>query len=421
MSDWKKDDEALDELLNQMPKFTDHRSKEDVYNRVKQEVLGHEKESTKYSSRRIQSKWLPLAISIASVFLLTFLVSSYLNNNNSMKQYSTSEKMEQESSEEESTQSMDVTENAAITSEESKTESSDDMSKMTSIMESYIELKPIDKRYAVYEGDLNGGTVFHFSFNENAITVPVTIIIPKEQVDADFPDMKPNSLQLYERYASLINEESLGFTEYHPYKGYFVADNQLLKHYLPNEHGYDTASGTSVPYWSSLNEIFTDFDSIALLNEDGSPLEWDQVGILAEPSKLEGSKGQHNYYNYRAQNGNIYLTPNFSASYETITEAFSEMKNVDNDIYTSVIPSNITYSYEDREGIAVIKFNEPLDLESMEPNEATRLIEAFALTAASFGTEVKLENIVQEQWEIFNFENTLPTPLGPNGFIMSVQ
>ena len=57
----------------------------------------------------------------------------------------------------------------------------------------------------------------------------------------------------------------------------------------------------------------------------------------------------------------------------------------------------------------------------MEPNEATRLIEAFALTAASFGTEVKLENVVQEQWEIFNFENTLPTTLGPNGFIMSVQ
>ncbi|MEI4768425.1 hypothetical protein WAX74_01995 [Psychrobacillus sp. FJAT-51614] len=421
MSDWKKDDEALDELLNHMPKFTDHRSKEDVYNLVKQKVEAHEKEQKKHLSHKNLSRWLPLVVSIASIILITFLVSSYRNNDNSIQQYSTSKEMEEKSSEEESMQSMDRTEESAITNDESENESSDDMSKMTIKMESNIDLIPIDTLNAVYEEDLNGGTVFHFSFNENALTVPVTIIIPKEQVEVDFPNMVPNSLQLYERYASLINEEALGFTEYHPYKGYFVAENQLLTHYLPKDHGYDTASGTSAPYWSSLNEIFKDFESVALLNEDGSLLEWDQVGILNEPSKLEGLIGHHNYYNYRAQNGNVYLTPNFSSNYDTISEAFLDMKNVGNDIYTSVVPSTVTYSYENRDGVAVIKFDEPFDLESLEPNEATRLIEAFALTAASFGTEVKLENLVQEQWDKFNFNNTLPKPLGPNGFIMSVK
>ena len=118
---------------------------------------------------------------------------------------------------------------------------------------------------------------------ENALSVPITIVIPKEKIEVDFPNSTPNSLELYEKYAFEIDETALGFQEYHPYKGYFLAEDKMLKHYLPADHGYDTASGTAEPYFSSINEIFTDFDSLSRVNEDGSPIEWDQVGILDEP------------------------------------------------------------------------------------------------------------------------------------------
>ena len=58
------------------------------------------------------------------------------------------------------------------------------------------------------------------------------------------------------------------------------------------------------------------------------------------------------------------------------------MKIVDNDFYTSVIPSNVSFVYAEQDGVSIIRFDEPLDLESFDPFAATRLLEAFALTAA---------------------------------------
>lgn len=419
MSEWKKDEEALDELLNKMPKFTDQRSKEDVYNRVKMEIENQENNEKRGTTRVTISKWLPFAVSIASIFILTFLVSSFFNDKeSSMSKEITSKSIEQKSSKKFDMRSMDKAEEAAKTSDDMENESTNSMMTISSLDVNKIELVPLDKTNSVYEESLNEGTVFHFSLIENALSVPITIIIPKKQMEKDFPNMIPSSIQLYERYGSHIDEKALGFDEYHPYKGYFIVEGNILKHYLPFNHGYDSASGTNGPYWGSLNEIFTDFDSIEVLNEDGSLIEWDQVGTLNRPIKLDGNLGHHNYFNYVAQNGKSYLSPNFSSKYNSLSEAFLAMKESNNDIYTSVIPLDIKFDYANEDGKAIIRFTDPLDLNKMEPLAATRLIEAFALTAASFGTEVKLENVVQQQWEEFDLSKFLPIPLGPNGFIM---
>lgn len=252
MSNMEKEDRILDELLTNMPKFTDHRSKEEVLMRVQTELEDHKLEDKRKIISRSVSKWMPLVVSAASVILLTFLVSSYINEEKTMTEESKADR----SSKEESMRSMDVTEESveesrAIENDESKSkgqEQTNEMTTMASIVEYPVELLPLNtSTTAVYGDSLNGGTVFHFSFMENAYSLPVTIIIPKEQIAIDFPDTTPNSLQLYERYADMIDEEALGFNDYHPYKGYFVAENNVLKHYLPEGHGYDTASGTSVP------------------------------------------------------------------------------------------------------------------------------------------------------------------------------
>lgn len=418
MSEMKKDDDTLDELLTNMPKFTDYRSKEEVYNRVKMEVEAQVKKEKRKSTAVSFSKWMPFIVSVASILLLTFLVSSYINDtetsmskDSQYDQASPTSHMRSMDKEQESKEASVVEEEAA--------DQANEMTTMTAMVEPSIELIPLNKTTSVYADSVNKGTIFHFSLIENALTVPVTIIIPKEKMDVDFPGITPTSLQLYEKYASQIDEEALGFMEYHPYKGYFIAEDKLLKHYLPKDHGYDIASGASTAYRQSIDEVFTDFDSFLAVNEDGSPIEWNQVGLLNKPSELDGQLGHHNYYNYHANNGEDYLTPSFGISYNSISEAFLAMKTVSNDIYTSVIPPNVTYSYKEENGVAVIRFDDMLDLNKMDSLAATRLIEAFSLTGASFGKNVKLENVAQQEWAEFYLTKPLPVPLGPNGFMMN--
>lgn len=415
MSEKKTEDRVLDELLTNMPRFTDKRSKDEIYQRIKSEIETQEKTENRKRIGVSLNKWVPLIISVASVLILTVLVSSYINNNES----STADKAAESSTANDNMRTMEITEEASMDAVEE--EKSNDMTIMSGKVAATFELVPFGSpNTSVYENDLNGGTVFHFSLLENALSVPITIVIPKEQIENDFPSKIPNSLELYERYAFGIDEASLGFQEYHPYKGYFLAEGKMLKHYLPADHGYDTAPGTSRPYFSSINEIFTDFDSLLRVNEDGSPIEWDQVGTLDEPVVLTGSEQKVNYFAYKAFNEETYLTPNFDNTFATLTEALIGMKNPENDIYTSVIPNDVTYTVQEDKGF-VVRFDEPLNLESLDASEAYRFIEAFSLTAASFNQSIQLENVVQENWNGIDLTSPLPVPIGPNGFTMQTN
>ena len=418
MSNIENEDSKVEELFKNMPKFTDHRSKEEVYDRVRIEMEVHQKKEKRYKVNNSISRWMPIVISVASIILLSFLVTSFFTPESTMQESG----IVDPNSSEKNMRSMDVEEEKASEGKsEMAAEQNNDMAQMSSYVAAQVELLPLnDAKTAVYDDSLNGGTVFHFSLLENALSVPITIIIPKEQIENDFPNTTPNSLQLYERYAALIDEEALGFTNYHPYKGYFVAEGNVLQHYLPENHGYDTAPGTAVPYWTSINEIFIGFEAFARLNEDGTPIIWDQAGTLNEPTTLVGTSNR-NYFKYVAFNGETYLAPSFNNTFNTVSDAFENMKQSENDVYSSVIPNGVSYSYRDDNGIAIIRFDQPLDLTSLSPPDATHLIEAFALTAASFGTEVKLENVVQQEWEGFDLTTTLPIPLGPNGFMMNIK
>ena len=42
------------------------------------------------------------------------------------------------------------------------------------------------------------------------------------------------------------------------------------------------------------------------------------------------------------------------------------------------------------------------------------MIEGMLLTAASFDKQVRFENIVQNDWQGFNFTQPLPMPIGAN-------
>ena len=50
--------------------------------------------------------------------------------------------------------------------------------------------------------DAAGYTVFHLGLaSEAAASIPVTFLIPDSQIEEDFGDVEPNSLDLYMKYA----------------------------------------------------------------------------------------------------------------------------------------------------------------------------------------------------------------------------
>ena len=82
--------------------------------------------------------------------------------------------------------------------------------------------------------------MFHLGLaSEAAASIPVTFLIPDSQIEEDFGDVEPNSLDLYMKYAGKIDEEALGFYDYHPYKGTLSVDGDVLVQTLPSGHGYD--------------------------------------------------------------------------------------------------------------------------------------------------------------------------------------
>lgn len=77
-----------------------------------------------------------------------------------------------------------------------------------------------DLRTSVYEEQLEEASAFHIGLAGNdAESVPVTIVIPKEKLVEDFGKEAPTQVEMYNKYASKLDEQAAGFNELHPVKG----------------------------------------------------------------------------------------------------------------------------------------------------------------------------------------------------------
>ena len=89
------------------------------------------------------------------------------------------------------------------------------------------------------------------------------------------------------------------------------------------------------------------------------------------------------------------------------------MKIEENDVYQTAILPDVDYNVSDGDVVKIL-FTEPLDLQLVDPQRAMYMIEAMLLTAAGFDKQVRFENIVQTEWQGFNFTQPLPMPIGAN-------
>lgn len=419
------DGDQLENLLNNAPKLPDHRSKEDVLNRLladarlqdnphlheaihetidtveipleqRQQTTSIQEERAAMAKRKCKNSKIPIFISIASVFVLTLLAGMMMNNNSS-----------------EDKASFKAENYSTMTADEAEGIEKADAVLDTGVVANSTRMMSL--RTSVYEEDLTEATAFRIGLASSAAeSVPITYIIPNERVAADFGDEKPTTLQLYEKYAPQIDEEAMGFAEYHPYKGELKEQGEKLVHVLPEKNEYDGASATVSMYTGSLKDTFSDYKEVALQNVKGKAYEFSQAGEPSKPIKMSGAVNHYNYYLFRETNGVEYLSPDFRQTFETVTEALQAMRHKNDDVYVPVVPEGVTYAVTEVEDGVVVTFDAPLDLTKLDAVRATQLVEAMMLTAASFDKQLRLENLVQDSWEGFNFNEYLPMPVGAN-------
>lgn len=419
------DDDQLEQMLNNAPKLTDHRSKEEVLKRLLadarlqdnihlQEAMQPQADDKEQESsmpaqqddvlpiKRRKSRW-PMFSSIAAIFVLTIAGYLLFTNNAPVKDEANA-----------------PIENFSIQEDHEVSEGDNADGVMKANIGADDRARMLSLRTSVYEEDLANAVVFKIGLSGgNADSIPMTYIIPNEKLTADFGKKKPTTLQMYKKYAPQIDEEALGLANYHPYKGELTEEGETLVHVLPEKSEYDVASASVTKYLNSLKDTFSDseYKAIAIKQADGSAYEFSQAGEPSEPIPLTNAN-HYNYYLYTEENGTEYLSPDFHQTYPTVIEALLTMRDKKDDVYVPVVPDHVTYTVKEEEGGVVVTFDTPLDLSTLDAVRATQLIEAMMLTAASFDKKLRLDNVVQDNWEGFDLTQFLPIPVGANKQIM---
>jgi len=359
--------------------------------------------------RKKTKKWVPAIVAVAALLLIGILVPSMLGENEvAMKDQSSENKM-MKSEEADSSASGARLENESVSDEKM------DMGTMERSSITMTSETGETYHFAVYPKDVIDSTLFHLGLaGDQGLSVPITFVIPNSQIEEDIGFLEPTSYELYKNYADRLDESTLGFQEYHPYKGKIAAEDYAIIHQLPQGHGYDIASASLEVYLASLQDTFYGYQEVRFENEDGTATMFSEVGQPSTPLILNSGRNHFNYYMFEQQDGQQFLTSNFSQPQPSLSEALQQMKVKPNDIFQPVIPSTLDFDVKADNKLTTIKFAQPLNLDAMEPEKAMQMVEGMLLTAADFGEQLQFENVVQGEWNGFNFNKPLPVPIGSN-------
>lgn len=382
----KWDDDKIESLLNDFPDIEDDRTKEQVHAKL------FPPEKTKK-----QVTW-PRYLIAAVVFIgAAGLLYAMLTSNGSFDMATdTSTSEDSSDGSNELYQQSESAEETDSPTADSANESAESGNSATSMV--------AEERTAVYADDLEGHVPFTIGLTENAVVVPITFLVPAEDVEGQGP------VELYEQLAPLIDETALGFDEYHPYAGALASEGAAIEHRLPDDHTYDLASASINVYLESLLTTFGEAEVFRIFDEEGAPAEFDQVGPLEDITPAEGGMP---FYQFTLNNGTRYFIPDWNGDYESGSAALEALATSPNDLQQATVPESIGYSVRETEGQLIVAFDS-LDLASLPPAEVMRMIESMSLTAGSYGKELLFEGLVQSDWSGFDFTSPIPIPVAPN-------
>lgn len=393
------DENQIEQLLQQAPKMTDERSKDEVLQRLKESAVfdSHTEQQPVIVKKKMN--WKPLIASIASIFVLVFIVSTFMGNAPNFPEISNKDIANSEET--------PLHEPAAMRMMEDHSMEKDSIAP---------QIASMPMQTAVYEHQLQGVTLFTIGLaGDDAESVPVSFLIPNEVVERELDTQTPTKLQLYNQFAPIIKEQALGFKEYHPFKGRFTEDGNTLVHQLPDDHPYDAGSAALSNYKGALIDTFGDrYEQVLLTNIEDAQLTLSHIGEVDDSIALTGKTTNYNYFSYQMRDGSTYLSPNFRMSFSNVKDALLNMTTEANDIYHTAILPDVSFQVKVKKNIVTVTFDELLDLENYDSSQAMRMIEGILLTAASFDKEVQFKQIKQQDWGGFQFSKPLPKPIAAN-------
>lgn len=417
MNDNKWGELEIEKALQNSPKIQDTRSKEDIFKRLQQEGIFDEEIVTALEPQTpapiiIEKKKrniYPRIGYLVALFALIIIVPLLLTNNKANDSAGEAVNSSQEALDISDMRESEEIESFSTSEEENSMEGKAELSRAT------MEISN-DFRTALYEDEVVDETIFTIGLSSDAAeSVPVSLKIPQSFIEEAFEGVQPTYLQLYGVIAPLIKEDDLGFSDYHPFKGHFEEQGMRLIHYLPVNHPYDLGSASISNYMGALEDTFGNhYEEVLILNENGSPIEFSHLGILDEPVKISGIEMKANYFIVETGEERRYLSTNFRTRYATVEEAFSALAVESNDIYQSALIKDVAFSIEDRDTVVAVSFELPFDVYEQDEVRVMEMIEAMVLTAASFGKQTQFINIVQSNWNGFEFDTVLPRVLGVN-------
>ncbi|ANU28070.1 hypothetical protein [Planococcus versutus] len=381
-------DDAIEDLLKEFPEIKDNRSKKRVYNQLVQ----------RKSVKKPRKPWLPILIAALAFIAMGILVSSIISQNGI-----DFAQTKNDSSDAADESSATMKENNELSEVEDSNESESDQFSTAQVEDTV--------RTAVYESEISDQTVMTIGLTVQAIVVPVTFLIPAEEIASDFKSLVPTSLELYQKYADDINEKALGFDNYHPYIGTLEKTTTGIRHMLPQDHQYDKASASIGIYFNTLSASFNDADQIEVVNKDGSAAEFSQIGPVESRVPTQENLA---YYSVAAKNGDIYLAPGYDMPFASVSEAISSLTKSPSDLYSGTIPEDLVFQVIETDKLVTVRFETEVDLNAINQLDAVRMIESLTLTANSFHKEAKIEGLQPVNWNGFDFSLPLPIPIAPN-------
>lgn len=397
----KWDDENIENLLKDFPAIKDERPKEDVYKRLQQA----------HKPQKKSKHWIPYLVAALAFITFGVLLASMMGQNSNESAFDMSGS---EGSEESGESHSAAVENGGAESESAEMESSEAADTEESA-DSFNTTENTDfqAESTLYPEQIEDMplSLFTVGLTENAVVVPVSFIVWHDRLEQDFGTTEVAAVDLYNRYAADLDEQALGFDDYHPYIGTIAETADGIEHTLPADHGYDMASASMGVYFNSLSASFSEAAEISIIDEAGNAANFDQVGPVQpiDPAGLNLA-----YYAYTTTEGSDYLAPGYDMPHDNAVDALNAMKTSPNDLYASLIPEGLAYSVSETDEAVIVDFEEAVDFDSFDQQAALRMIEGMVLTADSFGKELIFNNTAAPGWNMFDFTEALPVPAGIN-------
>ncbi|MBP2240719.1 hypothetical protein J2Z40_001278 [Cytobacillus eiseniae] len=400
--DWN--DQQIKELLAQMPKIKDERDPNELYQNI-----------TMKMNKQKKKGWIMPTAAAAAAALLFFILAPTLlegqfSEEKALDQMDTATSeisiMNEDSIDKQQKNITVLDENEKKTEESIDTENESDRG-IRMFNES-------DSSTAVYEEDLGDLEVLTYAIPDPNImlTVPVSILVSKEEGQTKF--------ELFKKNMGSLMEEEWGLTDYFPLNAElsFDEESNLLTVDVPTDHTYGMGSASENIFNDALSYTMAELniEKVQLLTNGKLGIDFGHYGFI-ESFVPDALTGNHAYYFYYPDPtaSQPFIVP-YGEKLDSIKEAFVAMKEHRKEANLQPsIPETLNFETKEDET------NKNLTIHLIEGStimndEATlHVIEAILLTAKDFDYQtVKIENANIESVGKFDLNQEIKVPIAAN-------